>query len=220
MFTSSESSLLLDYLRVPTATLDLESRSSILRVDAAGGRFLAWPKTPAPGPAPERRLGKTRLFAPVLDEAALRRLLPDGDWRAAEAVVDAAGEPVGRVLRDPNGNVALPFSPDAALVNLWSEAYQAGSRSAGAKRVALLAYYRLRPFLPRAIQIVSDTSTESVLSRSRLFFTKPSKFGLPISSSSSQMNLTLSGTPLSTAYFAASIAVSAGPLSSVVPRPS
>jgi hypothetical protein len=52
--------------------------------------------------------------------------------------------------------VFLPFSPDAALLNLWSEAYQlgqSGARSPGVKRLALMAYYRLRPLLPRAVQI-------------------------------------------------------------------
>ena len=51
--------------------------------------------------------------------------------------------------------------------------------------------------LLREIQMVSLTRTESVASRDVLFFMKCSKFGLPISSSSSQMKLMFSGIPFS-----------------------
>src|SRR4051812_40687864 len=152
MFTSSHTSVVLDYLRVPVRTLDLESTSSLVRV-AAAERFLAWPDTTTPGPAPEHRMEETRLFAPVLGDDAVRALLPEGDWSVAEPVAAAGGAIAGHVWRDRGGSVVLPFSLDAALVNLWSEAYQAGARSAGVKRLALLAYYRLRPFLPRSLQI-------------------------------------------------------------------
>jgi hypothetical protein len=49
--------------------------------------------------------------------------------------------------------VALPFDPDAALVNLWSEAYASGPKSRGLKRAAMRTYYRLRPVMPRSLQI-------------------------------------------------------------------
>src|SRR4051794_16593536 len=153
VFTSLAPSVLLDYLRVPVRYLDLDSRSSLGRVAHASGRALCWPASAAPGPAPEHRLGTTRLFAPVLADEAVRPRLPAGEWSPAEEVTDAAGGVAGHLWRERGGSVALPFSPDAALVNLWSEAYQAGARSAGAKRLALLAYYRVRPFLPRRVQI-------------------------------------------------------------------
>src|SRR5436305_10402730 len=146
MFTSSQPSILLDYLRVPTTNLDLESSSRVVRVCAANGRYLAWPSTSGPGPAPELRLGDVRVFAPTTEP-------PEGAWSQADPVVDASGATVAHVWRDRDGHVFLPFSPETALVNLWSEAYQAGARSAGAKRLGLLAYYRLRPLLPRGLQI-------------------------------------------------------------------
>ncbi len=49
--------------------------------------------------------------------------------------------------------------------------------------------------LRREIQMVSLTSIESVFRRPALFFMKCSKFGLPISSSSSQMKSMFSGIP-------------------------
>ncbi len=60
---------------------------------------------------------------------------------------------------------------------------------------------------PAAIQIVSDTTTESVSSGGRPADASPAtaaarpaaKWGLPISSSSSQMNWMLARTPLSIA---------------------
>jgi len=144
---------LLEYLRVPLEKLDLDSRSSLLRLEAPGGGVLAWPESPAPGPAPEHRLGETRIFAPVLADDEIRPRLPEGNWSPGEPVTDPEGSTAGHLWREAGGSIVLPFSPDAALVNLWSEAYHAGSRSAGAKRLALLAYYRVRPLLPRRVQI-------------------------------------------------------------------
>ena len=153
MFDSSHTSPLLEYLRVPVRKLDVESRSRVVLFAAPNGRSVSWPDAEAPGPAAERRLGEVRVFAPTTGDADARRLLPPGDWAPAEGVVDAAGEPVAHVWREAGGSVFLPFSPDAAMINLWSEAYQAGARSAGAKRLALMMYYRVRPFLPRGVQI-------------------------------------------------------------------
>ncbi|NUR75100.1 MAG: hypothetical protein HOQ28_02285 [Thermoleophilia bacterium] len=124
-----------------------------MNVGAPNGRSVSWPAAEAPGPAPERWLGEVRIFAETLPDEEGRGLLPDGEWEPAEALLDADGRPVAHVWREAGGSVFLPFSPDAALVNLWSEAYQAGARSAGAKRLALKAYYRARPLLPRALQI-------------------------------------------------------------------
>jgi len=124
-----------------------------VELGTSNGRSLSWPITPAPGPAPERRLWEVRVFAPTIGDDDAPALLPTGEWEAAEEVLDDAGEPVAHVWREAGGSVFLPFSPDAALLNLWSEAYQAGARSAGAKRLALMAYYRVRPFLPRPVQI-------------------------------------------------------------------
>jgi hypothetical protein len=153
LFTLTHHSALLDYLRIPVTHLDLDSRSILVEATTTAGRRLVWPLAAAPGPAPERRLGELRVFASTLDDGAARSVLPGGDWSAAEPLVDPTGSTVAHVWREPGGSVFLPFSPDAALVNLWSEAYRSAERSAGAKRLALRAYYRARPFLPRRVQI-------------------------------------------------------------------
>jgi hypothetical protein len=153
MFTTSQRSVLVDYLRVPAANVDVDSRSTLFQASAENGRRLLWPRSESPGPAPEHRLGDLRIFASALTDDEARGVLPSGDWAPAESLVDASGATVAHVWRDANGSVFLPFSPDTALVNLWSEAYRAGARSAGAKRAALRAYYRVRPLLPRRVQI-------------------------------------------------------------------
>ncbi len=73
--------------------------------------------------------------------------------------------------------------------------------------------------LPRAIQIVSETMIESVASLSLANVMPFAKLGEPISSSNSHRKRTFTGTPASNAAFAPKSAESAGPLSSVVPRP-
>ena len=72
---------------------------------------------------------------------------------------------------------------------------------------------------PRETHTVSDTTTASVSAAGPIAFSVCAKFGEPISSSSSHRKRMFTGTPASIAARAPSSAVSAGPLSSVVPRP-
>ena len=72
---------------------------------------------------------------------------------------------------------------------------------------------------PRDTQTVSETTTASVAAAEPICFSVSAKWGEPISSSVSHRNLMLTGTPASIAARAPKSAVSAGPLSSVVPRP-
>ena len=71
----------------------------------------------------------------------------------------------------------------------------------------------------RETQTVSETTTESVFRLGAAFEMIFSKFGEPISSSNSQRKRMLTGTSASIAARAPKSALSAGPLSSVVPRP-
>lgn len=52
------------------------------------------------------------------------------------------------------GAIKLPFDPDEALLNLRREAYV----RAGARAVARRAYYRMRPLLPRSVQLAARRS--------------------------------------------------------------
>jgi len=77
----------------------------------------------------------------------------------------------------------------------------------------------VKAFYEKRGQMVSDTTTESGRGIAVRFFSPGAKCGLPISSSNSQRNRTLIGKPCSMAYRAPNKADSAGPLSSVAPRP-
>src|SRR5262249_42180017 len=120
MFTTRQRSVLVDYLRVPTANLDVDSRSTLFQASAENGRRLLWPRSEAPGPAPAHRLGDLRIFASALTDDEARGVLSSGDWAPAESLVDASGATAAHVWRAADGSVFLPFSPDTALVNLWS----------------------------------------------------------------------------------------------------
>ncbi len=77
-------------------------------------------------------------------------------WKADEPIVDRDGARVGSVWRADDGSILLPFDPDELDLALLSEGYLAseGSPLAGrAEAAARYLYYRLRPIMPRALQI-------------------------------------------------------------------
>jgi peptidoglycan/xylan/chitin deacetylase (PgdA/CDA1 family) len=59
------------------------------------------------------------------------------------------------------GEIRLPFDPDEALVNLRREAYVREGMRAAARR----AYYRVRPLLPRPVQLAARRSFTRVQGR-------------------------------------------------------
>jgi peptidoglycan/xylan/chitin deacetylase (PgdA/CDA1 family) len=128
-----------------------------------GVRFLYRPLAAA-GDVAEHRLGAIPFFARVVDDATARAWLAATGtaWSAAEPVHDAGGRRVASVWRDVRGSVFLPFDPDEAVRNLWSEAYQSG----GARTLARRAYYRVRPLLPRPLQIALRRAFTRVQERS------------------------------------------------------
>jgi hypothetical protein len=151
MFTASSPSLFLEYFRVPAANLDLESSLTVRLEAPATGRAVSHPR--GSSGAPPRTLGAIRIYVETLSDQAVEALLPPGAWTRQEAIAAEDGTVVSHVWRDDRGNVFLPFDPDAAIVNLWSEAYRAAERAGGLRRLALRAYYNLKPALPRALQI-------------------------------------------------------------------
>jgi hypothetical protein len=175
VFVNSRPSLLFDYFRVPYR---VEAQEHALagacvqaRLDGAGPDpvSLYWPEPDeALGPA-EHRLEDIPLFAGVAPEsrsAAWREAL-GGRWHPLATVTDAAGAPVASIWRDERGSVLLPFDPDEVMQAFWSEAYQrlAGTSGGRAKRLALRAYYRVRPVLPRALQIALRRAYSRVQAR-------------------------------------------------------
>jgi hypothetical protein len=155
VFETSQPVLLFDYFRVPYRTVMDDARSDLawLRAGGAGERSLYWMPTPAGAASGFHQVASIPAFGHVAadsETAALRAGL-SRSWSAEMPILDRAGERVASVWRDSDGSVFLPFDPAELVTNLWSEAY-AGSAS-DRRGLALAAYYRLRPLLPRRLQL-------------------------------------------------------------------
>jgi peptidoglycan/xylan/chitin deacetylase (PgdA/CDA1 family) len=147
LFTAPAAVSLFDDLRVPYAVVPGERD----RISTAGGRELRW-ASPSGSPT-ENRLGQIPVFAPVLPDAAAAKLLGPG-WEPAEAVGP------GSIWRSAGGDVFLPFDPGVAIATLRSEAYGQDRRS-----LARAAYYRLRPAMPRPLQLALRRSFARIQAR-------------------------------------------------------
>jgi hypothetical protein len=98
------------------------------------------------------------IFARVLPEDLAPQFLSrcGSRWTVARPVHDAHGRRLASICRDDSGSVFLPFDPDEVITSYRTERYvsvASGGRSAGLKRRSMRAYYRLRPALPRGVQI-------------------------------------------------------------------
>ena len=82
-------------------------------------------------------------------------------WLTVEGVPVYARATGGGIVRTERG-IRLPFDPDEAVHNLRSEAYV----RAGARAVARRAYYRVRPLLPREVQLAARRAFTRLQSRS------------------------------------------------------
>jgi peptidoglycan/xylan/chitin deacetylase (PgdA/CDA1 family) len=158
LLSSSRSIEILEELRVPYEISRSDFELGLARLGrASGGRELLWP-TGADGPRGVYRLGRTPLFTHVTpDEKADRLLDATGKpWRRELDVVDAAGRIVSAIRRSEDGSVFLPFDPDDAARTVLREAYLELTTSrfeAQTTTLARAAYYRLRPFVPRGVQL-------------------------------------------------------------------
>jgi hypothetical protein len=116
-----------------------------------GRRSLVW--TTASARPAHYRLGEIHIFAALSPDSELERALScTGDWHRAETITDPDGSAYGSVWRSSGGDVLLPFDPSRAVEALWSEAYTTGAGGL-ARRLAMRAYYRLRPAIPRRLQL-------------------------------------------------------------------
>jgi hypothetical protein len=164
MFTASTGVTLLDHFRIPYQVRPTGAPDGLEQIaPAVGGPRLLWPRPdPDRPPIRGRLVGLGRqtppLFATITGDDRLRSLIADqGDgWVVAGAVTDEAGRRLGSVWRSDDGTLLLPFAPDEVIVNFWSERYTELTRSASAragKQALMRSYYRLRPLLPRRLQI-------------------------------------------------------------------
>jgi hypothetical protein len=178
MFTATRPFGFFDYFRVPYR---LDAGPDTAPEVAAAGRRLLWPgpETLAPAAPPQKagfRLGEIPLYARVLGaEAATRdrqRRAPAMQWVPGPRLSTVDGSTVSNVWTAEDGSIYLPFDPDAMITAYWSEAYAAPARArrngggsgagtnggrggAGQSPTAAArwAYYRIRPLIPRGLQV-------------------------------------------------------------------
>ena len=159
---------ILDYLRVPYGSTGTSASRPTCTSVAAGAAHVCWPRFSSEQPAGAWHLGDVRLFGRLLDDDAAEGLLGPG-WSLAEAVNDPEGVARAHLRRSADGSVFLPFDPDEAVHLIRSEQYLPLTTSAvasGATRLARTLYYRVRPFLPRPVQIAMRRGFTSVQHRS------------------------------------------------------
>ena len=154
LFEASHPVLLFDYFRVPYRRVDADAGDATgwLRRQDGDGSAIHWLTGPDPANPAFHSIAGITVYGTVTRDAEVQEKLADlgGEWRAAEPILDAAGERVAAVWRDGSGRILLPFDPAELITSMWSEAY-AGP---GGRRGGLMeAYYRLRPLLPRRAQL-------------------------------------------------------------------
>ena len=176
-FITSDRFLPLDYLRIPhrladgTAQAQPSSAGSApvgfasLTVDSSGQTPHLY--SPRPGDGHLSHLASARaelagipIITRVVDRDTLARSLPDG-WHAEPTETDASLS----VWRHRDGSILLPFDPTEAIETLWSERYTSTAGGGSVRAAAQSLYYRVRPILPRRLQIAMRRSYARVQDR-------------------------------------------------------
>jgi hypothetical protein len=165
MFASSHASVLFDYFRIPYR-VELGAIPPELGPTHPGrlwcwhswrspdgrDRRIAWPRASAKAGAPLHRLNGVPFFAELVVDDLFRewRQQVGRAWRPLAPIVDARGKTRGTIWQDDNGTTLLPFDPDAALTNAWTERYREASPGVGrgARQFARSAYHQMRPLVP------------------------------------------------------------------------
>jgi peptidoglycan/xylan/chitin deacetylase (PgdA/CDA1 family) len=124
---------------------------------AGGGAALLWPSATV-GLRGAYRLGPAPLFTGLMSDEEADGLLNATSlgWRRELDIVDAGGRVVAAIRRADDGSVFLPFDPDDAAATILREAYLeliTPRVSTTTKALGRAAYYRLRPLLPRRVQL-------------------------------------------------------------------
>jgi peptidoglycan/xylan/chitin deacetylase (PgdA/CDA1 family) len=165
VFESSHPFLLFDYFRVPyvvDSSVESATRgfAQLFGPGADPRRFLTWPRWGEMSRTRDRALVHVKLgddatvVGQIMDDSEAMDRLGRG-WEPTDALRVQDGTAVAHIWRSRDGGTFLPFDPDEAIRNLWSEAYQTDTRSAtrALRQSAMRAYYRARPAMPRALQI-------------------------------------------------------------------
>jgi len=189
MFEASRPFLLFDYFRVPYRVLEPELPSTLrsddpfrrcgeLRwSDGDATRSLYWAPAAdvernALGRRELRRLGSIPLDGLALDpRVAADWLARSGSqWRDVVELHDRRGGRAGAICQDEHGNFFLPFDPGEVIQSYWRERYRtvASTRLASRARSILSAsYYRVRPGIPRAVQLMFRRTIRRLQAHSR-----------------------------------------------------
>jgi hypothetical protein len=164
LFSTTRRLMALDVFRTPQAVAH-STRRELERLWARDdGPCLLWPRSPgddAPpvaawlGPDDDCRIP---IFARVVPDAAAEAMLArhGGKWSRLASVAGAGGTWVGSIWKCDEGSVFLPFDPDEVQLNYLTERYREiliGRRADRRRRLALRCYYRIRGYLPKALQI-------------------------------------------------------------------
>jgi hypothetical protein len=147
----------LDLYGVPYVVADGTPSADLERLSAPNGRAIYWPAADG-GSLSWNAIEGMPLFAPIVTDDRMDRLARTvGDaWETCAEIRDHSGVPVSSVRRAPDGSVLLPFDPNRAAAALLGEQYLTLTSGGGARlatSVARRAYYRVRPLVPRRVQI-------------------------------------------------------------------
>ena len=103
------------------------------------------------------RLGDIVIPGSIAQESTLRRIAESigGPWTTEDPILDDSDRPVAWTRRSEDGDVLLPFDPNDVIAMHWSEGYRHLGPAAisNARSLAVAAYYRVRPAVPRGMQI-------------------------------------------------------------------
>jgi len=151
---SSSALDVLETFRVPYAVEDERAHPASGRVASTRGAELLWVAPVHSTPRAWHRIGAISVYGAVAAEPDVRRALEASahDWQSAESVLDPAGSPAAYVWRASDGSSLLPFDPDALVRAFLREEYlDAGT----ARSFVRSFYYRIRPVLPRSVQMAA-----------------------------------------------------------------
>ncbi len=162
-FLSSSRLTMLDHFRVPYELVPELGGPVEQLLPWRGGSALLW-KRDLDGPVVHTTLlgvdGITPipLFTRLLSDEMVEPVLHahGGRWERAWRLMSPDGAPVASIWRAQDGSMFLPFDPNQVVESFWSERYlstAAGERMLSLRRALMIAYYRVRPLLPRPVQI-------------------------------------------------------------------
>ena len=174
MFAATESFLLFDYFRVPyertarargTPQANAHLDGAVGRVGSAGDDSspLLWARCAARtrGSVEGRfTLDSVPIFASVLPDEEAKSLLSKlgGGWHRSTPICDTDGNWIASIWTGTDGSIFLPFDPNEVIERYWTESYLDldGSRWGRVTHsTARRAYYRARPLVPRAAQLLA-----------------------------------------------------------------